>query len=169
MRTARLLLALLLVASCIGCDQVTKHLATRTLRDEPPRSYLGNTLRLEYALNSGGFLSLGAQLPPKVRFGLFIAFNSAFLLVLVVVLLRQQLSTGLQVALLFIIAGGASNLFDRVTNAGLVTDFINLGIGPLRTGIFNVADIALTFGVIAALLLQSRSSTGTQAQQPAQA
>jgi signal peptidase II len=31
-------------------------------------------------------------------------------------------------------------------------DFLNLGIGRLRTGIFNVADMALTFGVIWILL-----------------
>jgi signal peptidase II len=30
-----------------------------------------------------------------------------------------------------------------------VTDFLNLGIGPLRTGIFNVADVALTVGALA--------------------
>jgi signal peptidase II len=27
-----------------------------------------------------------------------------------------------------------------------VTDFINVGIGPLRTGIFNVADVAIMLG-----------------------
>jgi len=30
---------------------------------------------------------------------------------------------------------------------------VNLGIGPLRTGIFNVADVAITFGGIALILL----------------
>jgi len=41
------------------------------------------------------------------------------------------------------------NLIDRVWNNGLVTDFINVGIGPVRTGVFNVADLAVTFGAIA--------------------
>ena len=36
---------------------------------------------------------------------------------------------------------------------GVVRDFLNLGIGSLRTGIFNVADVAITFGGIALLLL----------------
>ena len=50
------------------------------------------------------------------------------------------------------VAGGVSNLIDRVAAGGLVMDFLNLGIGRLRTGIFNVADMALTFGVIWILL-----------------
>jgi hypothetical protein len=33
---------------------------------------------------------------------------------------------------------GIGNLIDRTFNNGFVTDFINAGIGPLRTGIFNV-------------------------------
>jgi signal peptidase II len=47
-------------------------------------------------------------------------------------------------------AGGASNWADRVVH-GRVIDFMNVGIGPLRTGIFNVADVAIMLGV--ALLL----------------
>lgn len=39
--------------------------------------------------------------------------------------------------------GGFSNLMDRVTQGGNVTDFLNIGVGPLRTGIFNCADVAL--------------------------
>jgi signal peptidase II len=43
------------------------------------------------------------------------------------------------------VAGGASNLFDRFTY-GMVIDFMNVGIGSLRTGIFNVADMAIMLG-----------------------
>jgi len=46
-----------------------------------------------------------------------------------------------------ILAGGIGNLIDRVSQQGLVTDFMNVGIGPVfRTGIFNVADMAITAG-----------------------
>lgn len=50
------------------------------------------------------------------------------------------------VALIF--SGGVSNLFDRLAYDGSVVDFINIGIGPVRTGIFNVADVAITVGVL---------------------
>ena len=49
------------------------------------------------------------------------------------------------------------NLIDRVVNNGLVIDFINLGVGPVRTGIFNVADIGVTFGAIAPMVCSRRS------------
>jgi signal peptidase II len=51
-----------------------------------------------------------------------------------------------------IVGGGLGNLWDRI-QLGVVRDFMNVGIGSLRTGIFNVADMAITFGGIALLLL----------------
>src|SRR5262249_2526965 len=55
----------------IGCDHVTKSLAALTLAGSPGRSWLADTVRLQYAENAGGFLSLGAQWPWLVRTGLF--------------------------------------------------------------------------------------------------
>jgi signal peptidase II len=43
--------------------------------------------------------------------------------------------------------GGASNLIDRAAR-GHVVDFLNVGLGSLRTGIFNVADIAVLLGAL---------------------
>jgi signal peptidase II len=48
-------------------------------------------------------------------------------------------------ALGLMFAGGASNWIDRVAR-GTVVDFLNVGFGSLRTGIFNVADVALMVG-----------------------
>ena len=50
------------------------------------------------------------------------------------------------VGLTLFLAGGASNWFDRATR-GSVVDFISVGLGPVRTGIFNVADVAILLGV----------------------
>ena len=46
--------------------------------------------------------------------------------------------------LALLLAGALGNLIDRIRWDGLVIDFLNLGIGPLRTGVFNVADMAVT-------------------------
>lgn len=46
-----------------------------------------------------------------------------------------------------IIGGGLSNLIDRIINQGAVIDFMNIGVGSLRTGIFNVADVAIMVGM----------------------
>ena len=65
--------------------------------------------------------------------------------------------TGLQLfGLALVFAGGASNLADRIAR-GSVIDFMNVGLGSLRTGIFNVADVALLGGVGFLLFAHFRS------------
>ena len=51
------------------------------------------------------------------------------------------------VALSAIFGGGLSNILDRILNNGLVVDFMNMGIGSVRTGIFNIADVAIMSGL----------------------
>ena len=46
-----------------------------------------------------------------------------------------------------ILGGALGNLVDRL-RTGQVIDFINVGIGPHRWPVFNVADSAVTVGVI---------------------
>jgi signal peptidase II len=58
----------------------------------------------------------------------------------------QNPIVGVSVAL--IVGGGVSNLIDRMRYGGYVVDFLNVGIGPVRTGIFNVADMAIMVGVV---------------------
>jgi len=48
--------------------------------------------------------------------------------------------------LTLILCGGIGNLIDRIFYQGMVIDMINFGIGNLRTGILNLADLAITFG-----------------------
>lgn len=163
----RLAFAILILSLCIGCDQATKNIATRMLKDSPPRSFLADTVRLEYALNPGGFLSLGSNVPDELRKWVLIALNSCLLLALCAFLiLKHGVSFALFASIAFILAGGIGNLIDRVWRDGLVTDFINLGIGPIRTGVFNVADLAVTCGVIAVGYLSIRRNTGEQSDPP---
>lgn len=138
-----------LLVSCIGCDQATKQLAVCTLQGAPPQSFFADTFRLEFALNPGGFLSLGSQLPDSARQAIFIGLNACMMLGMGgYLLLKRNLPWLLFTSITLILAGGIGNLIDRIGNGGLVIDFLNLGIGPLRTGVFNVADIAVTAGAI---------------------
>jgi signal peptidase II len=130
----------------IGCDRVTKHLAVRSLAGQPEQSWLADTVRLQYAENTGGFLSLGADLPPTVRTALFTVGTGLMLFVAIVAAIRMRWRGRALVGLTLFVAGGASNWLDRVMH-GSVIDFLNVGIGPLRTGIFNIADIAVLFGI----------------------
>lgn len=153
----KLLLMLAILAPCIGCDQATKTIATRTLADGPPKSFLADTVRLDYALNPGGFLSFGSDFPPSIRTGIFTGFTSCLMLGLAAFLfLKRSIPLTLYILLVFILAGGIGNLIDRVFNGGLVIDFLNVGIGSFRTGIFNVADVAVMIGAIGAVYVSFR-------------
>ncbi len=150
----RMVLAAIILAMCIGCDQATKRIATETLRGETPRSYLANMLRLEYSLNPGAFLSLGSSLSPSLRFWLFTVSNGVLLVAVGWYLVsRWDMRLTMFVALVSFLAGGSGNLLDRMLHEGMVTDFLILGIGPLSTGIFNVADVAITAGAVTVAFL----------------
>jgi signal peptidase II len=136
---------------CVGCDQATKRLAEFALKDNEPRAFFGNLFRLEYAENPGAFLGLGGGLPDWERYLLLTVVSSAILGVLsLFVCMRKDLSAVDICGYALILAGGASNMIDRIA-AGVVIDFMNVGIGTLRTGIFNVADMAIMGGLFLVL------------------
>lgn len=147
---------LLLVALTIGCDRVTKQMATESLAGAPPQSFLADTFRLTYAENPGGFLSLGADMPPALRTAVFSVATAIILLALAVWAWRQRSRTWHTAAVALFISGGASNWLDRVRD-GHVVDFLNVGIGWLRTGVFNVADIAIMLGAALFVVAEVRS------------
>ena len=109
---------------------------------------------LEYAENNGAFLSLGANLDPNTQYWVFTILVSAVLLGLFLFALRfsHKITLPLLIALALYLGGGLGNLIDRFTNNGHVVDFMSVGVGPLRTGIFNVADMAIMAGGIIFLI-----------------
>ena len=146
------LLALAL-ATCVGCDQAAKALAREALAFSPPLALFGGAVRLQYAENPGAFLSLGASLPAATRFFLGTVLVGATLAALLIFTLRAAgLSPGQRTGLALILSGGVGNLIDRLVNDGPVIDFVVLRLGPFHTGIFNVADVAITAGVLIAAL-----------------
>lgn len=144
------LVLLVTIVATIGCDRVTKRIARERLAGTPPRSFLAGTVRLAYTENSGGFLSLGENLPTVFRTAVFTIGTGMMLLALTVLAFRFRGHRWRVIGLTLFAAGGASNWADRVTQ-GRVVDFMNVGVGPVRTGVFNVADVAIMCGT--ALLL----------------
>jgi len=147
MSPKRLLLIFTILFSCVGCDQATKVVAKAYLADEPV-ILLGDTVRLVLARNYGAFLSLGSAIGESSGGMLLSSIVGVVLVGLLIYLFvarPQNPLVGVSIAL--VVAGGVSNLIDRV-RYGYVVDFLNVGIGPLRTGIFNVADMAIMAGVI---------------------
>jgi len=111
---------------------------------------------LELAQNPGAFMSLGADLPGEIRFWLFnIVTSMTLLFVAWLVLCKRDLHKGPLVGLTLILGGGIGNLIDRMLY-GSVTDFLWLSFGSLKTGIFNVADLAIVAGVIIFLTMTRR-------------
>lgn len=154
----RLSILLIVVLALISLDQASKALSKRSLAGEPAQEYLGGVVRLEYAENVGSFLSLGASLPAETRFWIFTVFSTLLVLGLTFYALRASEQTPLlvYVGISLVIAGGLGNLIDRLTHEGRVVDFMQLRAGPLRTGIFNVADVALMVGIGLVLLAMLR-------------
>ncbi|HVQ42308.1 MAG TPA: signal peptidase II [Vicinamibacterales bacterium] len=148
------LIAIALVT--IGCDRVTKQAATIMLAGAPVRSYLRDTVRLAYAQNTGGFLGWGADWPSPVRTAVFTVGTCVVLLGLLAAASRRRWSSAALLGITLFGAGASSNWIDRVLH-GSVVDFLNVGIGPLRTGIFNVADVALMAGVALVVLTETRA------------
>lgn len=144
----------------VGCDQGTKVLARSYLGHGQVVSLLGGVLVMRYVENQGAFLSLGAWLPRPARQAAFIAFPVAILAALITYVARKKdIRLMLAVGFSFIAGGGIGNLLDRIAHDGRVGDFLNLGAGGIRTGIFNAADLAIMFGCLLLLIDSARGQS----------
>ena len=156
-RFRKLLLVILILFFCTGCDRVIKNLAQRILASSPPVSLLKDTIRIQYTENPGAMLSLGANLPGEARFGLFVIFVSVMLTVTLVYAVKKHGLNSMQlIGLSLITSGGIGNFLDRIFNHGAAIDFMNIGFGPIRTGIFNVADVLIVAGISVFILFSTR-------------
>jgi signal peptidase II len=146
-RTKAVLISLILCL-CVGCDQLTKNAAQHHLPSSHPVHLMGDLFRFQYSTNVGAFMGLGAGLPSAVRFwSLIISVGIALIGMLVFICASQEISHPLSVlGSSLVVAGGFGNLLDRILNNGAVVDFVSVGVGNLRTGVFNLADVAVMAG-----------------------
>jgi signal peptidase II len=162
-RRNRSLLIIMLLVTCVGCNQVTKDFAQHHLAAGTPISWFHDTIRLQYTENIGAFLSAGAGLPEEARTLLFQGAVGTFLAGLLLFIITMPSASGVWlVGWCLVLSGGVGNLLDRVLHNGQVIDFMNVGIGNLRTGIFNVADVCITTGVVLVLMEAYRQRSRLQ-------
>lgn len=132
----------------VALDQWTKQLAVKYLQG--PGVYDGNAFfSWAFAENDGAFLSLGSTLPDGLRLVLLTILPGLLLIGVIIYMLRSK-TTGLLENIVFalISAGGIGNIIDRIM-AGKVVDFMHMNYwGIAETGIFNVADLYIVFGII---------------------
>lgn len=155
----KFLLPVLVIILVILSDRFSKQWAVETLKGMPAESYLGDSFRIIYAENEGAFLSLGSDLPENVRFWVlaiipilalgYFGFTLFF---------NTEVGQWQRIAFAFIISGGGSNIIDRILE-GKVVDFLNIGIGDFRSGIFNIADMAIMAGLFLILPMAFKSTT----------
>ena len=149
-----LLLAVAIIVVLIALDHATKWVAIRYLRDAgfSWRSW-GDLIRIQYAENTGAFLSLGATLSPTLRAWVMVGLNSVILTAVGAWLIfGRSRPLVVPISLALILSGGLGNLIDRFFRNGRVVDFMNVGLdfgdSSLRSGIFNVADLAIVVGLL---------------------
>jgi signal peptidase II len=98
-------------------------------------------------------MSLGAGLSEGVRSFFLIGVVPLLIAFVCLCFARAAGSSRVQLAALAILAGGGfGNWLDRLLHDGSVTDFVSIGFAGLRTGIFNLADLAVLVGILWLLL-----------------
>ena len=145
----RAIVVLAIVVASVGCDQATKQIAVSKLKPVDRIEIAGDFFALQYAENHGAFLSLGAGLSREARFWIFTVFTGVVLVALTYyVFMSVELHSPDVIAIALLLSGGIGNMIDRVANNGIVVDFMVMEVwGPIRTGVFNVADLAVMAGV----------------------
>lgn len=159
-RRLNIFLLFAVLSSTVGCDRVTKHIAITSLAGTPDRVLFAGIVRLQYAENPGGFLSLGSDLSAGARFAIFSVGTGLLLILVLIIAIHSYRSQWQTAAITLMFAGGASNLADRILR-GTVIDFVSLGVGSVRTGVFNLADLAIAAGICMLLFRWSDSSART--------
>lgn len=145
-RRVAVMIAVTMVVTVV--DQVSKVIAHASLEGREPIRLLGGVVRLLYVENKGAFLSAGSSMPEPFRSALFLFAVPALMAILAVYAAVGRGVGSLEVlAASLVTAGGIGNLIDRL-RFGHVRDFMLVGIGPVRTGVFNAADVAITAGAL---------------------
>lgn len=124
-------------------DQVSKLAVLLFMQTGESISLLSDVVRLTFVRNSGAAFGLlsGNRIP-----FLFTTFLAIVALLFLVVRSRRT-RADLSFYLVLVLAGAIGNMIDRL-RFGEVIDFIDIGGKNVRWPVFNVADSAVTVGVL---------------------
>ena len=139
----------LLIIFNIAIDQISKVIVRNTLTFREEVNVIGDYFQLIWVENKGAFLGMGSDMDPTLRL-IFLLILPTLVLgyVIYYIIKTKELDRLSLIAFCCISGGGIANVFDRIA-FGQVTDFffINLG-GVFKTGIFNIADLSVTIGMV---------------------
>ena len=143
----------LIVGLSIAFDQLSKIWVRNNFESYIEKSLIGDVFTLIKVENTGAFLGMGSELSEIPRILLLIVLP---IIVLISITLYTYLEKTLDqtsiIGFSLIIGGGIANIFDRIVY-GSVTDFLYINLGGIfKTGIFNIADVSVTTGMILILI-----------------
>tara|TARA_R110000868_G_scaffold74083_1_gene214349 strand:+ start:364 stop:843 length:480 start_codon:yes stop_codon:yes gene_type:complete len=144
---------LILVLLNIGCDQISKNIVRKNVNQNEYIQLVNDNFILTNVENTGAMLGFGEGFPPILKIILLQILPVVVLIALLINILRKTyINKWLIGAFAFVIGGGIGNLIDRIAH-GKVTDFFILKLGFFKTGIFNMADVSVTLGIILIFIL----------------
>ncbi|MEK6154270.1 signal peptidase II [Flavobacteriaceae bacterium 3-367] len=147
----------LLVLLNFACDQISKDIVREKVAPNDYIQIIEDNFILTNVENTGAMLGMGQDLPPVAKIVLLQLIPMVVLVGLLLGILRKQsLDRWSAFAFACVIGGGIGNLLDRIAY-GKVTDFLHIRVGVLKTGIFNMADVSVTLGVLLILFFSLRS------------
>ena len=132
------MLTVIVISFIILIDQVTKYLVRANFEQGETLPIISDIIHLTYVRNRGAAFSMFENFKSvTIIFPLIILILS----MIAIIFLKNKLSRFTRFAMSLIIAGGVSNLLDRII-FGYVTDMIDFRIFP----VFNIADISVCVG-----------------------
>lgn len=149
MKLSRTLSIIVLIVANIAIDQISKVIVRGKIATNEVIEVIGDTFIMTKVENSGAFLGMGSELSPTLKWILLLILPVIVLGgVLYYIITNKTLDRLSLIAFCCIVGGGIANVFDRFMY-GSVTDFFHIDLGGVfRTGIFNVADMSVSFGMI---------------------
>ncbi len=149
MKLSRTLSIVLLIVANIAIDQISKFIVRANIAQNEIIQLIGDTFIMTKVENSGAFLGMGSDLSPTLKWILLLILPVIVLAGVVYYIITNKTLDRLSlIAFCCIIGGGIANVFDRFVY-GSVTDFFHIDLGGVfRTGIFNLADMSVSFGMI---------------------
>ncbi len=148
----------ILIAVSLLLDQLSKFLIRQNVDQYSEIKLIGDYFILTNVENSGAFLGMGSDFSPFVKTIFLIILPVIVLICIMIYVYRdKQIDKISLIGFCFIIGGGMGNIFDRIIY-GSVTDFLFIDLGGIfKTGIFNIADLSVTTGMILILLMSFKS------------
>ena len=149
----RNLLITIIVFLSIAFDQISKIWVRNNFESYVENSIVGDIFTLIKVENTGAFLGMGSELSDTPRILLLIVLPIVVLIsITIYTYFDKSLDKISIIGFSLIIGGGIANIFDRIV-FGSVTDFLYLNFGSIfKTGIFNIADVSVTTGMILILI-----------------